>query len=86
MVFWSDAFYEHQQPYFYVKPPKSSISQVWKHPTDMFPFIWQDYQVLLSSGWYLDHLNRGWRDMYNVEPFEYMSERIEQDKVLGGEA
>jgi N-acetyl-beta-hexosaminidase len=85
MIFWSDAMYDRQITLLYVNPPKNSISQVWINSVDMLPYIWRGCQALLSSGWYLNYLDRGWKDFYNVEPFEYVEKEYQQ-QVLGGEA
>jgi hexosaminidase len=44
------------------------------------------FKALLSTGWYLDHLNVPWESMYLNEPTQVLSKSANASLILGGEA
>ncbi|XP_028134930.1 beta-hexosaminidase subunit beta [Diabrotica virgifera virgifera] len=73
-----------------VKLPNNAIVQVWKtywHSV-LLEVTNSNRTGILSSCWYLDHLNTGgdWIQFYNCEPLSFSSNPKNQLLVVGGEA
>lgn len=84
-VVWQEAF----QSNLTLRP--DTIVHVWKDDRAkevMFNATKAGYRVLLSSGWYLDHLKfqADFPDMYVNEPLDFDGSVKQQELVIGGEA
>ncbi|XP_062545646.1 beta-hexosaminidase subunit beta-like [Armigeres subalbatus] len=73
-----------------VRLPDGTVVHVWTgNRQDLLNRITSDgLPALLSSCWYLDHLNTGgdWRKFYNCDPHDFVGTQKQKDLVLGGEA
>ncbi|CAH1112226.1 unnamed protein product [Psylliodes chrysocephalus] len=73
-----------------VKVPKETIVHVWKGDwTDTLLNVTQNsYKAILSSCWYLDHLDSGgdWESFYYCEPNMFSNDTVLQSRLIGGEA
>lgn len=77
-VFWDESFISGT-------PPKDAIIQVWHESSYVQAAVSAGYQVTLSTGWYLDHLDDSWQQMFVNDPRANISPDT-QHLVLGGEA
>ncbi|CAG9813344.1 unnamed protein product [Phaedon cochleariae] len=73
-----------------VKLPTETIVQVWKGPWEqtMSEVTLSGKTAILSSCWYLDHLDSygDWQKFYNCEPYNFTGVDSQKKLVLGGEA
>ncbi|XP_037074640.1 beta-hexosaminidase subunit beta-like [Pollicipes pollicipes] len=71
-----------------VKP--ATIVEVWKGgwEAEMNKVTGQGLRAILSSCWYLDHINNGndWQTYYNCEPESFGGTDAQNQLVIGGEA
>mmetsp|Transcript_29413 Transcript_29413/g.51568 ORF Transcript_29413/g.51568 Transcript_29413/m.51568 type:complete len:543 (+) Transcript_29413:86-1714(+) len=77
VVMWEEAFKDGP-------PPPESIIQVWLDGSIARRAAEGGYRVILSEGWYLDHLDKTAEFMYNRNPSDY----VDSDKtsnLIGGE-
>ncbi|XP_056642782.1 beta-hexosaminidase subunit beta-like [Diorhabda sublineata] len=73
-----------------VQVPNDTVIQVWK---DLWTMVLDEVtasgkKAILSSCWYLDHLNTGgnWEEFYSCEPTSFTKDPIKQSLLIGGEA
>lgn len=70
--------------------PNSTVVHVWTGEWKaLLKTITEDgYQTLLSTCWYLDHINIGgdWKKFYNCDPHDFNGTNDELKRVMGGEA
>lgn len=77
VVLWEEAFKDGS-------PPNDAIIQVWldshlaRQATDA------GHRVILSQGWYLDHLGDTWQKMYSQDPVSFVAADKSQ-LMIGGE-
>lgn len=77
VVMWEEAFKDGP-------PPPESIIQVWLDNKLARSATQQGYRVILSEGWYLDHLDKTAEFMYNRNPSDYVDQDASQN-LIGGE-
>mmetsp|Transcript_9588 Transcript_9588/g.17811 ORF Transcript_9588/g.17811 Transcript_9588/m.17811 type:complete len:574 (+) Transcript_9588:42-1763(+) len=77
VILWDEAFVS-------AKISNETVVQVWRNKATLAAAARSGHRVLLSWGWYLDHLDEGWQGMYENDPLEGVDEG--QELVLGGEA
>ncbi|KAI1285567.1 Beta-hexosaminidase subunit alpha [Halotydeus destructor] len=81
-----------------VKLAEDAVVQVWKD-TELVstfktwqeyivPIAQQNYEIVLSSCWYLNYISYGedWKKYYNCNPRDFNGTEEEKAKVIGGEA
>jgi len=80
-IFWEDTFLAN------VRPPKSSIFDVWTNSEQIANVTSAGYRVIAapSDYWYLDHADNTWLKMYTYEPTTDLSEHA-KSLIIGGEA
>jgi hexosaminidase len=76
--------------------PQHTIIDVWKEPdfvhhvnNTLFRATLAGYHVILSSCWYLDHLNDDWRTFYNCDPRSKLGQDAtpeQHSRIMGGHA
>ncbi|ETO08778.1 hypothetical protein RFI_28610 [Reticulomyxa filosa] len=73
---------------FETKVPKDTVIHLWMGKNLLRSAALNGYDILVSHGWYLDHLKTAWQDYYNNNMFEGIEHESEHYKkhVLGGEA
>lgn len=61
------------------------VIQLWQGKERMVrqKLIDQGFNVIVSYGWYLDHINDKWEDMYNEDPRAGL--HGDEEKIIGGE-
>lgn len=93
-VVWQEVFLA------YVTLPQNAIVHIWQAPSGgvtVADVVSAGQRGLVSPGWYLDHLDQTWIDMYAIEPLSNCSAATtgscfnitnpaEVQRVLGGEA
>jgi hexosaminidase len=77
VVIWEEGFNKGNAP-------TEAIVQVWLERRNARKAVEKGHNVLLSHGWYLDHLDEGWRQMYKNDPVDGIPESLTH-MVLGGE-
>jgi len=71
-----------------VLPKDTVIIDVWKSHDNctLQQATLQGYRVLVSSCWYLDDLNKDWKDFYQCLPRNFTGTTLEKSRVVGGHA
>lgn len=66
----------------------NTIIHVWRNEEYVYDATRDGFRVLVSPDmpWYLPHVNTTWKQMYNLEPFNGITNITQQDLILGGEA
>lgn len=77
VVLWEEAFKDG-------KPSQSAIIQVWLDANVARRAADAGNRVILSQGWYLDHLDDTWQKMYAQNPASFVSAENSQ-RMIGGE-
>jgi len=77
VVLWEEAFKDGT-------PAKSTIIQVWLDSKLARQATDQGHRVILSEGWYLDHLGDTWQQMYARDPASFVQADNAQ-LMIGGE-
>ncbi|XP_041985086.1 beta-hexosaminidase subunit beta-like [Aricia agestis] len=86
VIVWQEVFDEG------VSLAKDTLIQVWKNSwvMEMVRVLNSGHQVLFSSSWYLDHLDKNWQYMYQADPRAMVvnatGNRTLAAGVVGGEA
>lgn len=74
----------------HMKLPQETIIQIWKPlwQLEMARITKGNWSTLLSSCWYLDHLDSGgdWMKFYECEPTAFPGNTEQEERILGGEA
>lgn len=85
-IVWQEVLGEN----LHLQLPEDTIIQVWKPlwQVEMARVTTGKWNALLSSCWYLDHLNSGgdWKKFYECEPTAFPGNDKQHQLVLGGEA
>jgi hexosaminidase len=65
-----------------------TIIDVWKlsDNTTVAQATARNHSVLISSCWYLDYLNRDWKDFYSCVPRNFTGTTQQKSRVIGGHA
>jgi len=82
IIAWQEVFSSYG-----LNVPSDVIIEVWKDEATLIQVAKSKHRGLLAYGWYLDHLDKTWKDFYNNEPFassEWNS--VTEKMILGGEA
>jgi hexosaminidase len=68
--------------------PNQTIVDVWKswEPSSRYNATLRGHEVILSSCWYLDHLNEDWQSFYACDPREFNGTKEQKNLILGGHA
>lgn len=73
-----------------VRLNESTIVHIWtgSQQDELYQVTGSGYKALLSSCWYLDHLNTGgdWLKYYECDPLNFPGTKSQKRLVLGGEA
>jgi len=80
LVHWQELFTENMHL------EKNSIVQVWKDHETLDSVVRTGFRGTLSFGWYLDHLDLSWQNMYSNEPSDGKLTPAEEARIIGGEA
>lgn len=71
------------------EPPLHTVVQIWKggHILELAKITNKGYNAILSSCWYLDHLESGgdWLQFYRCDPYVFPGTAEQKAKVMGGE-
>jgi len=81
-VNWEEVF-----NHFGTKLDSRSIIHIWLDHSTLAQVVAAGYRGILSNNdvWYLDHLNTNWTQFYLNEPFQGITDPVQQALVLGGE-
>ena len=65
---------------------KDTIVHVWMSPELIARATNDGFNILVSTGWYLDHLGNSWDKYYSNDLFKGINNDKQKKLVLGGEA
>ncbi|CAJ1390097.1 unnamed protein product [Effrenium voratum] len=75
-IFWDEAFSS-------ASLPEDAVIQVWRDKNLVRQVVNAGHRAVLSWGWYLDHLQEGWKGMYQNDPTSGVP-NDQHHLVLGG--
>lgn len=78
-IMWDEGFVSSEPD------PAKVIIQVWRSASTCRDAVEKGFRIIRSQGWYLDHLNENFDQMYAVNPLEGITNPDLHKLVLGGE-